>query len=815
MQDILSLGESWFQSNGWKAHPFQVEAWKAYLNGESGIVNAPTGSGKTYSLLIPVLLEFIRDQEGELSKKDNGLQIVWITPIRALAKEILISAGRVIKGLGLSWRVSIRTGDTATKDRTKQRKNAPEILITTPESMHLLIASKGYTDFFGSMKAVIVDEWHELIGSKRGVQMELALSRLIALNGNLKTWGISATIGNMDEARDVLMGLEARTLRPRIIKAAIEKEIELISILPDEIEKFSWGGHLGIKLLDKVVPIINESDTTLIFTNTRAQCEIWYQKLIQKYPELIGLIAIHHGSLSREIRDWVEEELYLGNLKGVVCTSSLDLGVDFRPVDTIIQVGSPKGVARFMQRAGRSGHSPGEKSTIYFLPTHAMELMEGPALRSAIKNQNLEYRTPCIRSFDVLIQYLTTLTLSDGFDPKVIFKEIKNTFAYHSITDEEWNWILAFITTGGKSLHAYDEYQKVGIDREGILRIKNKSAATRHRLSIGTIVSSQEMLIKYTSGKKIGNIESYFISQVMPGDTFWFSGKCLELVRIKNLEVHVKKSKKKTGKIPSYMGGRMPLTSQLSESLRDQIDLAAKGNQKEIELKALIPLTDEQARRSIVPTKNQFLIEYFESKEGHHVVLYPFEGRFANEGIGTLIAYRMAQIKPMSFSIAMNDYGVELLCNQMPPLDDLASGDLFQLDNLSNDIAASINTSEMANKQFYGIASIAGLVFSGYPGKSKRTSHLQASSQLFFQVFNDYEPDNLLLTQAFEESSQIVLEEDRMRRALRRISNQEIVLTKPGKFTPFAFPIIVESLREKMTNQKLEDRIEDMILMED
>jgi len=814
MQDIISHGESWFQSNGWKVHPFQRETWQAYMSGESGIVNAPTGSGKTYSLLMPALLEFIRDEEGDLDKKDNGLRIIWITPIRALAKEILISTERAIEGLGLKWRVAIRTGDTSTNDRTKQRKKPPEILITTPESMHLLIASKGYTDFFGTVKSVIVDEWHELIGSKRGVQMELALSRFRAMLPDLKVWGISATIGNMDQALDVLMGLGEHRLPPRIIKADIQKEIELISILPDQIEEFSWGGHLGIKLLEKVVPIIMKSDTTLIFTNTRAQCEIWYQKIILGHPELIGLIAIHHGSLSREVRDWVEEQLYLGNLKAVVCTSSLDLGVDFRPVDKIIQVGSPKGVARFMQRAGRSGHRPGEKSTIYFLPTHAMELMEGPALRSAIDNQNLEYRTPYIRSFDVLIQYLTTLTLSDGCDPKTIYKEIKNTFAYNSITDKEWNWIIAFITTGGKSLQAYNEYQKVGIDGSGTLRIKDKSAAMRHRLSIGTIVGAQEMVIKYTSGKKIGSIEEYFVAQLMPGDNFWFSGKSLELVRIKGLEVQVKKSNKKTGKIPSYMGGRMPLTSQLSESLRDQIDLAARGKADSLELKELIPLTNEQARRSIVPTKDQFLIEYFESKEGYHIVLYPFEGRFANEGIGTLVAYRMSQIKPMSFSIAMNDYGVELLCNQIPPLDMLESGDLFQLDNLTNDIAASINTSEMANKQFRSIASIAGLVFSGYPGKNKKASHLQASSRLFFQVFNDYEPDNLLLTQAFEEASQIVLEEDRMRRALRRITKQEIVLTRPGKFTPFAFPIIVESLREKMTAQKMEDMIDEMLLME-
>ncbi len=806
-QQLIEKGKQWFAKLNWQPFPFQLQSWEAYLSGYHGLVNAPTGSGKTYSLIIPILLEYLR----EPTKKKPGLRAIWITPIRALTREIQSATQRAAFDLGLDWDIAIRSGDTSTSQRQKQKRTPPQILITTPESLQLLLATKGYPKYFSELKSVVVDEWHELMGSKRGVQMELNLSRLKGFLPELKIWGISATIGNMDEALAVLMGNTLQESQVKVIRAKIKKEIEVATVLPQEIETFPWAGHLGIKMLEQVIPIIHQSTSTLIFTNTRAQCEIWYQNILEVAPDLAGAIAMHHGSIDRKLRDWVENALHEGILKAVVCTSSLDLGVDFRPVETIVQIGSPKGVARFVQRAGRSGHQPGALSRIYFVPTHSLELMEAAALRSAIEQGELESRIPYIRSFDVLIQYLVTLAVSEGFHPKTILEEVRKTFSYASITDDEWGWILNFITTGGASLHAYEEYRKVEVEN-GIYKVNSRRIAMRHRLSIGTIVSDSNLQVKYLKGGRIGSIEEWFVAQLKPGDVFWFAGRSLELVRIKDMTVQVKKTNKKTGKVPAWMGGRMQLSSQLSDFLRQKMHTVSQNQYPDVELEKLRPLIEIQQGRSTVPASDQFLLEYFKSREGYHLLVYPFEGRYVHEGMGSLIAYRIAQLQPISFSIAMNDYGFELLSDIEIPIEKALQEGLFSTKNLSQDIQASINAAEMARRKFRDIASIAGLIFKGFPGKQKKEKHLQSSSQLFFEVFSDYEPDNLLLLQAYEEVMTFQLEEIRLREALNRIKSQEIILSKPAKATPFSFPIMVDRLRERLSSEKLADRIQRMKL---
>ncbi len=808
---LIDVGRGWFADRGWAPFPFQVEAWEAYLSGRHGLVNAPTGSGKTYSLGIPILLEFLREHAGQPDKADNGLQAIWITPIRALTREIQASLQQAADDFGLQWRVAIRSGDTSTAERQKQKRKPPEILITTPESLHLLLASKGYPSFFSTLKTVVVDEWHELIGSKRGVLMELGLSRLKTLRPEFKVWGISATIGNMDEALETLLGDRFRKGDFALIRAAIKKEIEVISILPDEIETYPWAGHLGIKLIEKVVPIIHSSTSTLLFTNTRAQCEIWYQRLLEIEPELAGQIAMHHGSIDRELRDWVENALHEGQLKAVVCTSSLDLGVDFRPVETIVQIGSPKGVARFVQRAGRSGHQPGARSVIYFLPTHSLELMEAAALRTAIEREELEARLPYLRSFDVLLQYLVTLAVSEGFRPVEIFPEVKGTYAFQSLTEDEWAWCLDFITTGGASLGAYDEFRKVEVI-DGLYQVTSRRTAMRHRLQIGAITSDSSLRVKYLSGGRIGTIEEWFIGQLKPGDVFWFAGRSLEFVRIKDMTVLVRRSNKKTGKVPAWLGGRIQLSSRLSHLLREKMELFRQEQYPDVELKALQPLFEVQKERSVVPGKGELLMETFKSREGYHLLIYPFEGRYVHEGLSALVGYRLTRLQPISFSIAMNDYGFELLSDTEFPIQEALKAGLFSTQDLARDIQAGINETELAKRRFRDIASIGGLIFNGYPGRQKKDRHVQASASLFFNVFLDYEPDNLLLLQAYEEVTTFQLEEARLRSALDRINSQQIILKETLRATPFAFPIMVDRLRERMSSERLEDRIRKMKL---
>lgn len=826
--ELISIAEDWFQSKNWKSFPFQQKTWKAFLNGKHGLLNAPTGSGKTYALWVPIVLQYLKENPDYKTKHKKGLKAIWITPLRALSVEIQQAAQRFADDLGTGLTVGIRTGDTSQSERAKQKRQMPDLLITTPESLMLLLASKGYDKTFKNLTAIVVDEWHELLGSKRGVQMELALSRLKTVSKELRIWGISATIGNLEEAQDVLLGTSAplsdQSLsvveRSRnhsrqnsvLIKSTQKSKVEVRSIIPKKMETFPWRGHLGLHLLEEIVPIIKASKTTLIFTNTRGQCEIWFQKILEKHPEFAGEIAMHHGSIGKDTRLWVEQAIRNESLTAVVATSSLDLGVDFAPVETIIQIGGPKGVAKFLQRAGRSNHRPGEPSVIYFLPTHALELVEASALKRAVKEDVVEDRIPYLLSFDVLIQYLVTLAVGNGFFPKEIFEEVKNTFCFQGITEEQWNWCLNFITIGSQSLQAYDEYKKIEVTAEGLFKVESRQIAMMHRLSIGTIVSDSMMLVKYVSGGFIGTIEEWFISKMKPGDTFVFAGRTLELVRIRQMMAQVRKSSKKTAKVVSFMGGRLPLSSQMSKILREELQSEADHKRNTPELKALSHIFDRQERESIVPRQNEFLIETFKTREGYHALFYPFEGRFVHEAMSSLLAYRISLLSPITFSLAYNDYGFELLSDQFLDIQNVIDNNLFSSEFLFDDLQKSLNATELARRKFRDIAVISGMVFQGYPNKVIKTKHLQSNSQLLFDVFRDYEPDNLLYLQAYRETFEHQMEEGRLRLALERINSQKIIWKQCEKATPFSFPIITDRLREKLSSEKLADRIRRMTL---
>lgn len=860
------------------------------MEGSSGLVNAPTGCGKTFSVFLGALIQFINEHPKDYqTKKKNGLQLLWLTPLRALAKDIGRAMEDVVQQLGMQWQIGIRNGDTEVSERQKQKRNMPEVLIITPESLHLLLAQKGYPDTFKTLRIIAVDEWHELIGSKRGVLVELALSRIAgcklpavghqplavshqptvvryqllesgeddivdeqntqsevqkeiinhqsstinhqqettknepithhspftADNPRLSLWGISATIGNLEQAKDVLLyplinsywqGVDESV----IVKASVDKRIEIESILPDEIEKYPWAGHLGLTLADKIVPIIEESTTTLIFINTRGMSERWYQKLLDIAPQFAGAIALHHGSIEHQLRIWVEEALHIKKLKAVVCTASLDLGVDFRPVDTVIQVGSPKGVARFLQRAGRSGHGPGEVSRIYFLPTHSLELVEAAALKEAIKDNVIESRDPMMLCFDVLTQYVCTVAIGEGFYPDILFHEVKATHCFGDLTRDEWQQILHSVTTGGNALAQYDEYRKVDIEANGLYKVKSRRVAMRHRMHIGAIVSDAMLKVKMLGGTYVGMIEEYFISRLEPGDVFVLAGRTLELVGIKEMTVMTKKSNSKKAIVPSWNGGRLPLSANLGEALRRAFNSALRKNAKAIEIKVLQPLFELQKELSHIPREGELLIEQIETKDGYHLFVYPFEGRLVHEAMAALLAFRIGKMTPITFSLAMNDYGFELLSDQPIPVDDSNVYELFSTKDLLRDIQQSVNSVEMARRKFRDIAVIGGLVFQGYPGEHKKARHLQASASLLFNVFYEYDPNNLLLKQAYQEVLDQQMEEVRLRNALERIQNENIILTFPQRLTPFCFPIKVDSLRESLTSEKLEDRIQRM-----
>lgn len=795
----IEKAAAWYLQRGWEMHDFQKSCFEAFEQGYHGLLNAPTGSGKTYAMAIPALLS-ADDQK-------DGIRLLWITPLRSLATEIQEAIATAARELGLNWQVAIRNGDTSTAERARQKKNIPQCLVTTPESLHLMLAEKDHARKFKHIRAVVVDEWHELLGSKRGVQTELGISRLRHIQPKMQVWGISATIGNLKEAMHVLVPF---TQKRKLIRANIQKRIEMQTLMPDTVEKFPWAGHLGIRLLEKVLPVIEASTTTLIFTNTRSQSELWYQYLLLANPDLGGKMALHHGSLDREIRDWVEQGLESGYLKAVVCTSSLDLGVDFRPVDTVIQIGSPKGVARFIQRAGRSGHAPGMPSRIFFVPTHALELVEAAALREAMEEQIVESRIPMVRCFDVLVQYAITLAVGDGFDAHQLKKEIRSTHAFQDIDDEEWAWMMEFILHGGKSLSSYDEYAKVS-KVEGLYKVTSRKLAMQHRLSIGTIEFDISMHVNYLNGGRIGSIEEYFISRLNPGDVFVFAGKTLELIKTEGTTAYVRRAtSKKKPNVPSWMGGRMSLTSEVSDLLRKQLNRPWSAQAPE-EMHRLYPLLRLQADRSLLPRASQLLIESYQTDEGYHVFIFPFEGRMVHEGMSMLLAYRWSTRHKCTISMAANDYGFELLSDQPIDVQEALNHHWFSTDELEDHLVRCTNYTEIARKRFSNIAAISGLMFKGYPHKQQKSKHLQASASLIFQVFKDYDDDNLLFKQAFDEALYFQLDAVRLRRALNRISGQEIRLYSPESFTPFSFPIMADRLREQLSNEKLEDRLRKMV----
>jgi len=782
--------------------PFQLQTWQRYANGYSGMVVAPTGFGKTFSVFLGVVIDYLNHPD----KYPKGLKLLWISPLRSLAKDLAKAMTEAVDDIGLDWSVQVRNGDTPTAMRRKQERLMPDVLLTTPETMHLLFSQKKNSRWFKGVKCVAVDEWHELIGNKRGVLTELAILQLRHYSPKLKIWGITATIGNLEEAKQVL--LPYSDLKVTQVTAKQKKKLDIISVLPDEIEVLPWAGHLGANMVDKILPIIANNTTTLIFTNTRGQAELWYQLLLNAQPDLAGLLAIHHGSIDKKLRNWIEDNIASGYLKAVVCTSSLDLGVDFKPVDCVIQIGSVKGVARFMQRAGRSGHSPFERSKIYFIPTHSLELVEVSALKEAVKDKQVESRDPMVLTFDVLVQFMVTLAVGEGFNSNELSQRVQQIHAFQYLTEDDWKWCLHFITKGGKTLNSYEEFHKVLLDEDGLYKVKSRRISMLHRMNIGAIVSEVNVMVKYMSGGYIGMIEEFFISKLKPGDSFILAGRILELVQIKDMTVLVRRSKAKKAVSPSWLGGRLPLTSHLSHYLRMKLSDALQPGRLEKELRFLNPLVSRQDEHSHIPKADEFLVELIETKDGYHLFMYPFEGRLVHEVFSALMAYRISKLKQLTFTIAMNDYGFELLSDQPIPVDASNIEALLSKDNLMDDVIASINASEMASRKFRDIAVIAGLVVQSQPGTRKNNKSLQSSSGLIFRVLEDYEQDNLLLRQAYTEVFNQQMEEARLQQAFERISKSKIVVKHAKSFTPLSFPLKVDSLRGTMSNESLDKRIQ-------
>ena len=862
------LMDDWFAARGWEPAKFQREVWKAIAQGESGLLHATTGSGKTYAVWIGILRRFMALAQSKrltvatenIASKPSAaaapLTVLWITPMRALAADTL---GSLQLPLGVlqadtqfkRWTIGARSGDTAAAERSAQNKRLPTVLVTTPESLSVLLSRADARDALGSVKMVVVDEWHELMGNNRGVQVQLALARLrtwaptlptacgslppegaaapavwqsqsrgpclkVAPSSSLVVWGMSATLGNLQEAMQTLLGHSGGTL----VQGRVAKKLIIDSLLPAHVERFPWGGHLGLSMLPQVIDEIAGSSTTLVFTNTRSQAELWYQALLQARPDWAGVIALHHGSLDKGVREWVEAGLKNGELRAVVCTSSLDLGVDFLPVERVLQIGSPKGVARLLQRAGRSGHAPGRPSRITLVPTHSIEMVEGAAARAAIAAGQIEARSTPEQPLDVLVQHLVTVALGGGFVPDELYAEVRGTAAYAHLSRESWDWCLSFVQQGGPSLSAYPDYRRAVPDDAGVWRVPDVRLARRHRMNIGTIVSDASMAVQYVGGARIGSVEESFAARLKTGDCFMFGGRLLELVRIHDMTAWVRRSTGKRAAVPRWSGGRMPLSTTLADSMVQQLALASGGRFDSPELKCVRPLLELQQQWSALPTPQTLLAEVLKTREGTHLFVYPVAGRHVHLGLANLIAWRVAQHAPLTFSMAVNDYGFELLCASEVDWPTLlpqvlyseTPGEAGQPAALLQEVLDSLNASELARRRFREIARVSGLIFQGYPGEKRSNKQLQASSSLFYEVFRKYDPANRLLLQSEQELLAQELEVGRLRSSLARIQTQQLVLKLLVRPTPFSFPLMVERFREQLSSESVADRIARMVL---
>jgi ATP-dependent helicase Lhr and Lhr-like helicase len=847
--------DAWFKELGWKPFAFQKEVWAAVRSGKSGLLHATTGAGKTYAVWLAALQALTpgKVKSGPVSKtKTNAktntkvitavpLTVLWLTPMRALAADTARALQTSVDALNAldqgccPWTVGARTGDTTASERAAQTRRLPSVLITTPESLSLMLSKADAREALASVRLVVVDEWHELMGNKRGVQVQLALARLrqwqqTPTSAALRIWGMSATLGNLDQAMHTLLGqLCSEPAEPMgvLVQGAVPKKLVIDTLLPEQAQRFAWAGHLGLTMLPQVVHEVETSATTLLFTNTRSQAELWFRALLEARPDWAGIIALHHGSLDSSVREWVEAALKSGQLKAVVCTSSLDLGVDFLPVERVLQIGSSKGVARLLQRAGRSGHAPGRPSRITLVPTHSLEIIEAAAARAAVEAGQIEGRAPPQAPLDVLVQHLVTVALGGGFTADALYAEVRSTQAYAQLTPEAWQWCLDFVRQGGPSLAIYPDYRRATPGDDGVWRVDNAQLARRHRQNIGTISSSTSMVVQFFSsggsagGAKLGTIEEGFIARLKTGDCFLFAGRTLELVRVYQMTAFVKRATGKKPAVPRWAGGRMPLSSTLAAAMVLQLEhaafaMAAGSNLSELspEMARAYPLLEVQQRWSALPTQRDLVAEVLHTREGWHLFIYPFAGRNVHTGLANLMAWRAARVQAGTFSMAVNDYGIELLSASEIDWQNLLIvmlGHTGSQQDLLAEVLASLNASELARRRFRDIARVSGLVYEGHPGERKSARQLQASSQLFYDVFRKYDPSNQLLLQAEQELLQDELDIQRLQDSLHRMQQQSLCVKHLERPTPFSFPLMVERLREQLSNESMAERIARML----
>ncbi|MGB2585582.1 MAG: ligase-associated DNA damage response DEXH box helicase [Pseudolabrys sp.] len=816
----------WFAGRGWQVHAHQLALLARANAGRSALLIAPTGGGKTLAGFLPTLVELsergVRSRNlkstGRALVRSQGLHTLYISPLKALAVDIARNLEIPVQEMGLPVRLETRTGDTPTSKRQRQRRDPPDILLSTPEQLALLLASADAPYMFGTLKRVILDELHSLVTSKRGDLLSLGLARLFKLAPELITIGLSATVAEPDELRRFLVAQPPDGRAHADLVTAQAGAQPIITMLDTE-EHLPWAGHSARHALGEIYAHIKTHKTTLVFVNTRSQAEFLFQELWRNNDDNLA-IALHHGSLDVAQRRRVEDAMATGKLRAVVCTSSLDLGVDWGDVDLVINVGAPKGCSRLLQRIGRSNHRLDEPSEAVLVPANRFEVLECRAAIEAVAENAQD--TPPLRTgaLDVLAQHILGRACGEPFIAEELYAEICAAAPYAALSRADFDAAVDFVATGGYALKAYERFAKIRQGKDGRWRITHPRVAQRYRMNVGTIVEADMIKVRLVrsrrsgavvprGGRLLGEVEEYFIETLRPGDTFVFAGEILKYEALVEDEVYVSRSDATDPKVPAYEGGKFPLSTYLAARVRA---ILAKPEEWRALPEQVREWLEIQQWRSILPKAGDLLVETFPRAANHYLVCYPFEGRLAHQTLGMLLTRRLerARLRPLGF--VANEYALAIWGLGDIALHikrgDFSLAQLFDEDMLGDDLEAWLAESALMKRTFRSCAIIAGLIEKRFPGEEKSRRQLTISTDLVYDVLRKHQPDHILLRAAHSDAATGLLDIKRLAEMLSRIRGR-IVHKALHHVSPLSVPVLLEIGRESVYGEA-----SDMLLAE-
>ncbi|PSJ42284.1 DNA ligase-associated DEXH box helicase [Sphingomonas deserti] len=785
---MAAVVADWFAAKGWRPRRHQLDMLAAAQRGRNALLVAATGAGKTLAGFLPSIIDLADNPV-------DGLHTLYVSPLKALAVDVQRNLLTPIAEMDLPIRVETRTGDTPADRKARQRVRPPQILLTTPESLSLLLSHEDSAFLFAGLKTIVVDEVHAFATGKRGDLLSLALARLQKLAPGLRRVALSATVSD-PEAYQGWLAPHADIETVDLVLGDAGAEAEIAIMLPED-ERIPWSGHSGRWATENVMREIERHKTTLIFCNTRSLAELIFQDLWTANEQHLP-IGIHHGSLSLEARRKVEAAVSAGKIRALVCTASLDLGVDWGDVDLVIQMGAPKGSSRLLQRIGRANHRLDEPSQAILVPGNRFEYLEARAALDAIGDGELDPEIFRPGALDVLAQHVMAAACAGPFGEAEMLDEVRSAAPYAGLSAELFGQVLSYIENGGYSLRAYDRFRRLTREADGTWRVSHPRFVQQHRMNAGIIVDAPLLDVKFRNGRKLGTVEEYFASTLSPGDTFFFAGLVVEVERIDGTDMFVRASSK-SARIPTYVGARMAMSTNLADRVRHFLCDRSQWPRFPEDVRDWL---DVQGYRSILPQPDQLLVETFPHEHRHYMVAYSFEGWNAHQSLGMLITRRMesAGLKPLGF--VSNDYA--LACYGLEPIPDPAA--LFSPDILEDEFVEWVQGSNLLKRAFREVAVIGGLVERHHPGKRKSGKQVTFSTDLIYDVLRRYEPDHLLLRAAWEDARTRLTDVGRLARLLDRAQGT-MVHVDLDRVSPMAVPVLVIVGREATSTGHSEDSL--------